>query len=363
MTRWLLAGGGTAGHVNPLLAVADELVAGGDEVLVLGTAEGLESRLVPERGYELLVIPRLPFPRRPNRAALAFPRAVRGSIATTRRYLTDRGVDGVLGFGGYAAAPAYLAARGARVPFALHEQNAKPGLANRLGARLTLAVGVTFAGTPLPHAEVTGMPLRREIADLDRAAARQEARAFFGLDPDRPVLLVTGGSLGAERLNRTALASARSVLDAGWQVLHLAGGRSSAPDPELPGYRLLPYADRMDLVLAAADLAVSRAGASTVSELTALGLPAVYVPYAVGNGEQRHNAAGVVRAGGAVLIEDARFTPETFAAEVLPILTDPARLAGLTASAGTGGVRNGAERMTRLARSVLDGSRRVGSGA
>lgn len=363
MTRWLLAGGGTAGHVNPLLAVAEELAATGDEVLVLGTAEGLESRLVPERGYELLVIPRLPFPRRPNRAALAFPRAVARSIATTRGYLAERGVDAVVGFGGYAAAPAYLAARRSGVPLALHEQNAKPGLANRLGARLTSAVGVTFAGTPLPHGEVTGMPLRREIAELDRAAVRATARAFFDLEPGRPVLLVTGGSLGAERLNRTATASATAVLDAGWQVLHLAGGRSSIADPQLPGYRMLPYADRMDLVLAAADLAVSRAGASTVSELAAVGLPAVYVPYPVGNGEQRHNAAGVVRAGGALLIEDARFTPETFAAEVLPILSQPDRLARMTAAAGTGGVRDGAQRMTRLARSALREGRRVGSGA
>jgi UDP-N-acetylglucosamine--N-acetylmuramyl-(pentapeptide) pyrophosphoryl-undecaprenol N-acetylglucosamine transferase len=363
VSRWLLAGGGTAGHVNPLLAVADELTATGDEVLVLGTAEGVESRLVPERGYELLVIPRVPFPRRPNRAALAFPGAVRGAIAVAGRHLTDRGIDGVIGFGGYAAAPAYLAARRRGVPFALHEQNAKPGLANRLGARFTRAVGVTFEGTPLPHGEVVGMPLRREIAGLDRAAARDEALAFFGLGAARPVLLVTGGSLGAERLNRTATASAAAVLAAGWQVLHLAGSRSAVADPGLDGYRMLEYADRMDLALAAADLAVSRAGASTVSELSALGLPAVYVPYPVGNGEQRHNAAGVVAAGGAVLIEDAAFTPETFAARVLPLLTDPARLAAMTAAAAAGGVRDGAQRMARLARGVLSGTPRVGSGA
>ena len=360
MSRWLLAGGGTAGHVNPLLAVADALTATGDEVLVLGTAEGLEARLVPQRGYELLVIPRLPFPRRPNRAALRFPRAVLGSIGLTRRYLSDRGIDGVIGFGGYAAAPAYLAARRSGVPFAIHEQNAKPGLANRLGARLTRAVGVTFAGTPLPHAQVTGMPLRREIADLDRAARRAEARAELGLAAEAPVLLVTGGSLGAERLNRTAVASADAVFAAGWQVLHLAGERTEVQDPGLPGYRMLPYADRMDLVLSAADLAVSRAGASTVSELSALGLPAVYVPYAVGNGEQRFNAAGVVAAGGAILVPDAEFTPETFARVVLPLLTDPDRIARMAAAAGGNGVRDGAERMARLARGVLPAGARVG---
>ena len=363
MTRWLLAGGGTAGHVNPLLAVADRLVEEGDEALVLGTAEGLESRLVPERGYELLVIPRLPFPRRPDAAALRFPRAVTGSIALTGRYLADRGIDGVIGFGGYAAAPAYLAARRRGVPVAIHEQNAKPGMANRLGARLTRAVGVTFPDTPLPHATRVGMPLRREIATLDRAALRDEARTFFGFDPARPVLLVTGGSLGARQLNRASVGAAAAVVGAGWQVLHLAGGRNEEPDPGLDGYRMLPYCDRMDLALAAADLAVSRAGASTVSELSALGLPAVYVPYAVGNGEQRFNAAGVVAAGGAVLEPDATFTPERFTAVVLPLLTDQVRLAAMAAAATGDGVRDGAERMTRLARAGLDGAARVPSGA
>ena len=363
MTRWLLAGGGTAGHVNPLLAVADRLVVEGDEVLVLGTAEGLESRLVPERGYELLVIPRVPFPRRPNGAALRFPRAVLGSIALTGRYLAERGIDGVIGFGGYAAAPAYLAARRRGVPFAIHEQNAKPGMANRLGARMTGAVGVTFPDTPLPHATRVGMPLRREIADLDRAALQAEARRSLGFDPARPVLLVTGGSLGARRLNRAAVGNAAAVLAAGWQVLHLAGGRNEEQDPGLAGYRMLEYCDRMDLALAAAELAVSRAGASTVSELSALGLPAVYVPYAVGNGEQRFNAAGVVAAGGALLEEDAAFTPERFAAVVLPLLADRARLAAMAAAATGDGVRDGAERMTRLARAGLAGGGRVPSGA
>jgi UDP-N-acetylglucosamine--N-acetylmuramyl-(pentapeptide) pyrophosphoryl-undecaprenol N-acetylglucosamine transferase len=362
VTTWLLAGGGTAGHVNPLLAVADELTATGDHVLVLGTVEGLESRLVPERGYELLPIPRLPFPRRLNGPALRFPGAIRSTIALTRRYITERGVEAAIGFGGYAAAPAYLAARG-RIPYAIHEQNAKPGLANRLGARFTPAVGVTFAGTPLPHAEVTGMPLRREIADLDRVAVRATALESFGFDPARPVLLVTGGSLGARRLNATLTDVAADVLAAGWQVLHLAGGRTEVADPGLPGYRMLEYCDRMDLALAACDLAVSRSGASTVSELTALGVPAVYVPYPVGNGEQRFNARGVVEAGGALLVDDAAFVPERFRAEILPLLADRARIAAMAAAAGAGGVRDGAERMTRLARSLLSNEPRVGSGA
>ncbi len=269
-------------------------------------------------------------------------------------------MDAVIGFGGYAAAPAYLAARRIGRPIAVHEQNAKPGLANRLGARMTRAVGVTFAGTPLPHAEVTGMPLRREIADLDRAAMRPAALAEFGFAAERPVLLVTGGSLGARRLNGTIAATAADIVAAGWQILHLTGGRDEVADPGIDGYRLLAYCDRMDLALSAADFAVSRAGASTVSELAALGIPAVYVPYAVGNGEQRFNAAGAVLAGAAVLVADADFTPEAVRAQVLPLLTDEARRGAMTAAAAGAAVRDGAERMTRLARSARGAGGRVG---
>ncbi|MFT4123474.1 MAG: UDP-N-acetylglucosamine--N-acetylmuramyl-(pentapeptide) pyrophosphoryl-undecaprenol N-acetylglucosamine transferase [Microbacteriaceae bacterium] len=357
MTTYLLAGGGTAGHVNPLLAVADRIRDRHPdaEVLVLGTAEGLEARLVPERGYELLTIPRLPFPRRPDAAALRFPAAWRGALDRTARHLEERRVDVVAGFGGYAAAPAYLAARRRRLPFALHEANARPGLANRLGARLTPHVGVVFPGTLLPHAEVVGMPLRREIETLDRLAARPAARASLGLDPERPVLLVTGGSTGARSVNAAVGASVDVLLGTGWQVLHITGQASELPDPERPGWRMLRYCDRMDLALAAADLAVSRAGSATVAELSALGLPAVYVPYPVGNGEQRFNAAGVVAGGGALLVADARFTPDWIATALVPLLSDPDRIARMAESAGHEGRRDGADRMTELIERALAG--------
>ncbi|MWV49686.1 undecaprenyldiphospho-muramoylpentapeptide beta-N-acetylglucosaminyltransferase [Rathayibacter sp. VKM Ac-2803] len=350
MTRFLLAGGGTAGHVNPLLATADEIRArrADDEVLVLGTAEGLESRLVPLRGYELSVIPRLPFPRRPNGAALRFPSAFRSTIDGIVRTIRERRIDAVVGFGGYAAAPAYLAARRARVPFVVHEANARPGLANRLGARVTPWVGVAFDGTPLPHARTVGMPLRREIADLDRAARRGDAMREFGLDPARPTLLVTGGSLGARRINATVHAAAAAVVETGFQILHITGSKAEISDPGIAGYHLLPYCDRMDLALSAADLAVSRAGAATVSELSALGVPAVYIPYPVGNGEQRFNARGVVDAGGAVLVEDAAFLPTWVEASLLPLLEDASRRDEMGRRAATVGVRDGSERLVDL---------------
>lgn len=350
MTTYLLAGGGTAGHVNPLLAVADRLRArdAAAEIIVLGTKEGLEARLVPERGYELVTIARLPFPRRPNRALLRFPGALRAVVRESREIIRTRGVDVVIGFGGYASAPVYLAARDEGVPFVIHEANAKAGIANRLGARLTPFVGVVHANTALPHAKVVGMPLRHEIEQLDRPGARLDAIREFGLDPARPVLLVTGGSSGARSINATIAASVPRLLGTGWQVLHISGQRSEITDPGLAGYTLLRYCDRMDLAIAVADLAVSRSGSATVSEFSAIGVPAVYVPYPVGNGEQRFNAAEVVAAGGAIIVADAEFTPAWVARELVALLGDRATIAEMAVAAGSVGVRNGTERMVAL---------------
>lgn len=363
MTTYLLAGGGTAGHVNPLLAVADRIRERdpGAVVLVLGTAEGLESRLVPARGYELLTIEKVPFPRRPNGSALRFPSRFRRSIADVREMIAARGVDVVVGFGGYVATPAYLAARGAGVPVAIHEANARPGLANRLGARFAARVGVAFEGTPLPRAEVVGMPLRREIEALDRPARRAEAAELFGLDPARPVLLVTGGSLGARRINRTTVDSADALTGTGWQVLHVTGAKSEVVDPGIADYRMIEYADRMDLALAIADAAVSRAGAATVSELSALGIPAVYVPYPVGNGEQRFNAAGVVAAGGGILVDDADFLPAWVERGLVPLLADRDRLERMARAAASVGALDGTDRMIALVDGALhpDGGARA----
>ncbi|MBP1325541.1 UDP-N-acetylglucosamine--N-acetylmuramyl-(pentapeptide) pyrophosphoryl-undecaprenol N-acetylglucosamine transferase [Leucobacter exalbidus] len=350
MTNYLLAGGGTAGHVNPLLALADLIRATEPEanITVLGTKEGLEARLVPERGYELVTIERLPFPRRPNVAALKFPRRFARAVRQVRQLITERSIDVVVGFGGYASAPAYRAGAKAGVPVVIHEANARPGMANKLGARATIYVGVTFAGTPIPHARVTGMPLRPEITRLDRPALAAEARAHFGLDPAGRTLLVTGGSLGARAINRGISGSAAALTAAGVQVLHIWGGLTEIEDPGVAGYQVLEYCDRMDLALAACDLAVSRAGSTTVSELAGLGVPAVFVPYSHGNGEQRYNAAGVVEAGGALLVEDAELTPEWVRETLIPLITDEQQLAQMAAAARGAGSLDGTERLLEL---------------
>jgi len=386
--RLLLAGGGTAGHVNPLLALADELRARDSrvEILVLGTAEGLEQRLVPERGYELATIPRVPFPRRPDAAALRFPRAFARAVDLTEDAIrrvggsTGSGADVVVGFGGYVATPAYRAAARLGVPVVIHEQNVRAGLANRLGARSAAAVAVTFAETTLTARRGrtlhTGLPLRPALAELaarradpvEAAAARREAAPQLGLDPERPILLVTGGSLGAQRINEALAGSASDLTGAGVQVLHAAGrGKDDAvrPAAEAAGadYHLVPYLDRIELAYACADLVVGRSGAGTVGEQAALGLPGVYVPLPIGNGEQRLNVRGVERAGGAVVVDDGDLTPAWLRSHVLPLVTDAPRLAAMAAAARSTGISDGAARLADLVVSSASGNTASGTTA
>lgn len=323
--RFLLAGGGTAGHVNPLLALAEALRAEQHEVFALGTKEGLEAKLVPERGFELLTVAKLPLPRKLSLSALAFPFRLVSELIRTLGYLRANKIDAVVGFGGYASPPAYLAAFLARKPFVVHEANAIAGFANRLGAKLGGEVAIAFANSNL-SGTITGMPLRKEIVDSVSGYDKGQARVELGLDPVLPTLLVTGGSLGAKRINDTIIASLDALRAAGIQVLHIVGDRANLPDLREPGYVRMSYCNRMDAAIAASDLAVSRAGASTVSEFAAAGLPAVYIPYPVGNGEQRYNAVSVIDAGGAMLVMDRDFDPAFVSERVIPTLSHAATL-------------------------------------
>ncbi|MGH3388141.1 MAG: UDP-N-acetylglucosamine--N-acetylmuramyl-(pentapeptide) pyrophosphoryl-undecaprenol N-acetylglucosamine transferase, partial [Actinomadura sp.] len=265
--------------------------------------------------------------------------------------LRDRQADALVGFGGFVSAPAYLAARRLGVPIVVHEANPRPGWANRLGARLTPYVATTFPGTPIRGGRQLGLPIRRSIATLDRAARRDEARAGLGLEPTWPTLLVTGGSQGARRLNEAAEGAAAHLRSSGVQVLHAAGHGNTVTvaDPGTsPPYVVVPYLERMDLAYAAADLALCRAGANTVVELTAVGLPAAYVPLPIGNGEQELMARPVVEAGGGLLVDDADCTPEWVRSALTPLLTDPDRLATMGAAAAGSGRRDADERLVDL---------------
>jgi len=334
--RVLLAGGGTAGHTSPLLATAAALerLEPGVEITCLGTREGLEARLIPEAGYPLEFVPRVPLPRRPNADLFRTPGRVRAARAAALEVLDRVGPDVVVGFGGFVSVPAYLAARKRGLPLVVHEGNALPGIANRLGARFTTHVATSFPDTPLRNATYVGLPIRRMIATLDRSALRDEARAFFGLDPDRPTLLVTGGSQGAARINDSVSSSAAALAEAGVQVLHIVGPKFdlTAPATGVP-YVVVNYVDRMDLAYAAADAVLCRSGSNTVTEVSGVGLPAVYVPLPIGNGEQALNARPVIDAGGGLMVSNDALTPEWVAGTIPGLLTDRARLDAMGAAA------------------------------
>ena len=348
----VVAGGGTAGHIEPALALADAVMRLRPDatVVALGTERGLENKLVPARGYPLELIPPVPLPRKPTPELVKLPLKVRDSVRKTREVLERVGADVVVGFGGYVALPAYLAARG-RVPIVVHEANQSPGLANKVGARFARRVAVAVAGTPLPKAEVVGIPLRRSITTLDRAALRAEARAHFGLDPDAPTLLVFGGSQGAQSINAAVSGAAKDLADAGVGVLHAHGPKNTLVVQEFPGkpaYVPVPYLERMDLAYAAADVAICRSGAMTVAEVTSVGLPAVFVPLPIGNGEQASNARPAVDAGAALMVFDGDLSPAKVAELVVPLVTDADRVAKMGAAAVGMGHREADETLARI---------------
>jgi UDP-N-acetylglucosamine--N-acetylmuramyl-(pentapeptide) pyrophosphoryl-undecaprenol N-acetylglucosamine transferase len=334
--RVLLAGGGSAGHTSPLLATADALerLAPGVEITCLGTRERIEAQLIPAAGYPLEFVPSVPLPRRPNADLARLPGRLRAARRAALEVIDRIRPDVVCGFGGFVSVPAYLAARRRGVPLVVHEGNTIPGVANRLGARFTDHVATSFPGTRLRHATYVGLPIRRVIATLDRAAHRAEALTTYGLRDDLPVLLVTGGSQGAASINRAALGAASAFAEAGVQVLHVTGPahETTAPETGVP-YVVRGFVDRMDLAYSAADAVLCRSGSNTVTEVSGVGLPAVFVPLPIGNGEQALNAAAVIEAGGGLLVDDADLTSDWVVAHVVPLLQDQERLATMGAAA------------------------------
>jgi UDP-N-acetylglucosamine--N-acetylmuramyl-(pentapeptide) pyrophosphoryl-undecaprenol N-acetylglucosamine transferase len=353
----VVAGGHSAGHIEPAMNVADAIrrLDPSAVITALGTERGLDTTLIPARGYPLELIPPVPLPRKPSLALLKTPARLLRAVRAAGAVLDRVSADVVVGFGGYVAVPAYLAARQRRIPVVVHEANARPGVANRLAALLTTHVFTASESVTLRHGRAIGIPLRPAIAELDRLAARPAARERLGLAPGRSTLLVTGGSQGAQRLNGAVLGAADALAAAGIQVLHIAGGKNpvSPPQssPERAPYVVLPYLETMAEAYAAADLVLCRSGAMTVAELTAVGLPGAYVPLPLRGGEQRLNAEAVVAAGGGVMVQDADCTPSWVADTVIGILTDPARLARMTAAAHQAGSRDAG---TVLARAILE---------
>jgi len=361
----VLAGGGTGGHIYPLLAFADCLRRHDPDLRItcLGTPRGLEADIIPARGYDLRLVPAHPLPRRPGLDLLRTPLRMHRAAKAARAVLDAVEADVVVGFGGYVAVPAYQAARRRGIPLVLHEINVPPGVANRLGMRYTRHVAVGFphqrVQSPiLKDARVVGVPLRTAITRLDRAAERERAREYFGLAPDKPTLFVFGGSQGARTINVAMAGAARALVTAGIQVLHVMGARNEPveiPSDIKHSYVTLTYLSEMEMGYAAADLALCRSGAMTCAEVAAVGLPAVYVPYPHSNREQYRNARPVVEAGGGLLVDDSELTADWITSTIIPLITDPSRLEAMGAAAAAYGRRDGDEALRQFVLEVVSG--------
>jgi UDP-N-acetylglucosamine--N-acetylmuramyl-(pentapeptide) pyrophosphoryl-undecaprenol N-acetylglucosamine transferase len=325
--RIVFAAGGTAGHVEPALATADMLrqIDVNADIVFLATSAGIENQLVPPRGYELLTVPKAAIPRGISKDILLLPFRLIHAVAATQQKIA--GADVVVGFGGYLAGTAYLAAKLSRVPIVVHEANARAGMANRLGSLLTKEVAVVDKNSRLPHAIVIGLPMRKTILSWamrtrrDSSKSKTEARRTLELDLEKPTVVIIGGSQGSLRINDAVAQMLDPLLAEGIQVLHAVGARNQLPNAR-PGYFPTPYLGQIELAYAAADLLVARSGAATCQEVLAFGLPTIFVPLPHGNGEQALNAQPLVEAGAAAIIRDDELTGEKLAAAVLGILKD-----------------------------------------
>ena len=342
----VIAGGGTAGHVLPGISIAQQIVAGGaprEAVHFVGSARGVETRLVTEAGFGLTALPGRGLQRRLAlsnvTAAIGLLRAFAEALVVLRR----RRPAVVLGLGGYASAACGAAAALLRVPLVITEQNAVPGLANRLLSRFATGAATAFEATDLPRATWTGNPVRTEVLAADRTSGRAAARAALGVGSERRLVAVFGGSLGSRSINEAVAGASEIWQDRGdLHIRHIAGRRDhdelagrAAPDRgSALGYDLIAYEDDMATVYAAADIVVSRSGATTVAELAAAGVPAVLVPLPGAPGDhQTANARRLVEAGGAVIVSDAELDGTRLAAEVDALLDDPDRLSAMAGAA------------------------------
>ncbi len=311
----VFAGGGTAGHIEPALAVARlwRQNQPGDELQFIGTASGLENQLVPAAGFKLSHIPKVVIPRKLSPKLLKAPFTLSSSFLAARKLL--HGADLLVGFGGYVSAPAYLAAKSLRIPFVVHEANARPGFANRLGARLSpySAISQPVQSGALQNALVTGIPLREDVASAlvdsagDWTGARARAKSALGFSSTDPLVLAFFGSQGSVALNQVIAQSLPSLLANGSQLLHAVGKLNALP-PMQERYKSTAYIEDMAIAYLAADLIISRSGAISCSEVNALGKYALFIPLPIGNGEQRFNANSLVSQGRAEVIQQNQFT-------------------------------------------------------
>ena len=323
----VLAGGGTAGHIEPALAVARAWRQSHpqDEIEFLGTKLGLETVLVPAAGFKISYISKVVIPRKISSSLFVAPTTLTRAFLESRKALN--GADLLVGFGGYVSAPAYLAARSLNIPIVIHEANAKPGLANRLGAIFTqyLAVAQPIYKGKLSKALITGLPLRSDVANAvressnDWAAARNKAKTALGFNSERPVIAIFFGSQGSVALNKVIASAVPSLAKTGTQVLHSLGKANQLP-AATDNYRPVSYIEDMATVYLAADLIIARSGAVTCSEVNALGKYALFIPLDIGNGEQKVNARFVVEQSRGEIVEQGKFSSEWISSNIERLL-------------------------------------------
>jgi UDP-N-acetylglucosamine--N-acetylmuramyl-(pentapeptide) pyrophosphoryl-undecaprenol N-acetylglucosamine transferase len=355
----VITGGGTAGHVNPALAVAQELRKLGHEVSYAGTPQGLEARLVPREGFEYTAFAAAGFNRRRPLTLLTSSMGIAISSVRARHWLAALKPHVVVGFGGYVSIPVGLAASQLRIPLAIHEQNSASGMANRFLAKRAQLVALAYESAARDFKtkgaiELVGNPVRASLFEADRA----RARSAFGLPQDATVLLVFGGSLGARHINDALIAHAEWLLTIeGLHILHITGTRdyddASARLGRIPAaegrWHLIGYCDRMGEAYAAADAVLSRAGATTLAEISALGMPALLVPYPYAAAdEQTANAQALVKAGAAALLADSELDDPAFAEQLKPLVTDGQYRAAMRRAALSLGGTDAREVLTRL---------------
>jgi len=353
--KLLLAGGGTAGHIEPALAVARgwKKKHPDDELLFIGTSSGLEQSLIPAAGFTLLNIPKVAISRSISTSLLKVPFQLFSAIRSTMRHL--EGVDCAIGFGGYVSGPLYIAAALKRIPFVIHEQNARPGWANRMGAHLTSyrAVSYSVASGSLSHAQLTGLPLRQDViaafvhAESDWARARREAKERiakqYGFEVDRPLIFIFGGSQGSQVINKVIESAKSNFETTQISVIHGVGKNNPLPS-STKSYQALAYIDQMADLYLAADLLIARSGAVTCAEAAALSRYNLFIPLPIGNGEQALNAQSLVKAGRARVISQKEFTAQWLTSNISSLLSESAR----RSEAGDGSSLNAVDKIVEI---------------
>lgn len=362
--RVVIAGGGTAGHVIPAIALASAFEEA--EVTFIGTAGGAEATLVPSAGFPLEIVDVRGFDRaRPASVVTTGARAAKAT-GDAIRCLKKLAPDVVVGMGGYVSLPVCLAAVARRAPVVLHEQNIVFGLANRVCKPIARRIGVSFDETLTAAGRrgvLVGNPVRSDIAAIDREADRKSGYESFDLDPSRRTVLVFGGSQGAQRINQAAIGLASIWADRDdLQVLHIAGRIESTSFVEQARqrlragnliYRVIGYVDRMVDAYAVGDVAICRGGATTVAELGVVGLPAVIVPYPYHRDKQQERHGRVLeRAGAAIVLADDQATSERAASELGRLLDDESTLDRMRHAALQTGRPDAARRLARVVTEV-----------